>query len=33
LKIDLGVGPQQPISKRDYFSYRRNGIGWLNRYL
>jgi hypothetical protein len=29
----LGVGPQQPIPKRDYFLYRINGIGWLNRYL
>jgi hypothetical protein len=32
-KLILGVGPQQPIRKRNYFLYRRNGIGWLNRYL
>jgi hypothetical protein len=26
-KLILGVGPQQPIPKRYYFLYRRNGIG------
>jgi hypothetical protein len=33
LKLIFGIDRQQPILKRDYFSYRRNGIGWLNRYL
>jgi hypothetical protein len=32
-KLILGIGQQQPILGRDYFSYRRNGIGWLNGYI